>query len=281
MFYQSGKMKLECLREVKKGSRNDVFICRDSNVQSDTSYTLIVIKEHQTAKKYLEIFEQSEKRTGDSYLESFSDRGAFCMVFEYRQERPLMDFYMGDSLTAQTSEEICISLILCCMASNLPFPILYLILTQNQIHLAKDHSVYFGYQLDLEELDEKKNERDCVLQCARIARTLLRSKASQKGFSYRILEQKIQRESYSRFVELYKDIKITASPVKQKGLIKRFLQFLRRHQDTLYRCVFIMSAAVVAIALISLLSQLIFGDIPWLRVLFNGFKVIGSQSLEQ
>lgn len=280
MFYQSQKMKLECVRTVKKNKINDIFICRDLNTTAGNLYTLLVIKDHLTVKRYLEIFEAAGLSAQDSYIDSFSDNGALVMVFDYKQERPLQDFYMGSSYTLGECEDVCIQVIMTCVASKLPFPLIYLILKQKQLHMAKDHSVYFSYQLDLSELDPKITERDCAVQCASILRDMLASKASQKAFSYRLLEKKISRKSYDRFMELYKDIRITAAPQK-RSLIKRIKAWFTRNQDVLFRILLVVCVILAIIAIVSLVSQLLFGDIPWLRLFFNGFKTIGTESLTQ
>lgn len=279
MFYQSQKMKLECVRIVKKSETNDIVICQDLNTAARTLYTLLVIKKHRTARMYLEVFERAGLQAQDSYIDSFSDQGAFCMVFAYKQERPLKDFYMGESYTLAECENVCIHIIVACMTCRLPFPILYLILDQGQLHLSKDHTVYFGYQIDLQELDAGKNERDCAVRCASILRDLLRPKASQKAFSYRLLEKKISRKSYGQFTELYKDIRITAAPGKKRGIRRRVVSWFCRNQDGLFRLLLCVCAVLAALVLVSLVSQLIWGDIPWLRLLFNGFKTIGTESL--
>ena len=279
MLYQSQKMKLECVRTVKKNDINDILICQDLNTAARNLYTLLVIKEHQTARQYLEVFERAGMSARDSYIDSFSDRGALCMVFEYKQERPLRDFYMGESYTLAECETVCINVIMTCITSNLPYPLLYLLLKQEQLHLSKDHTVYFSYQIDLAELDPEKSERDCAVACASVLRELLRSKASQKAFSYRLLEKKISRKSYDRITELYKDIRIAGVSGQKQGIRKRIKAWFARRQDGLFRILLCICLVLGVLALVSILFQLIFGDIPWLRILFNGFKTIGTETL--
>lgn len=279
MFYQSGKMELECIRTVFQGNVNDVYICKDCNVKGDIPYTLLVIKDHKIARKYLEVFEEAGNKAENSYVERFSDKGCFCMLFEYRKERPLKDFYMGESISLEESEEICIRFILQCMESCLPYPVLYMIMQQGQIHLARDRSIYFSYYFDLEKLDEKKKERDCAILCASLLKELLKSKVSSKGFAYRVLEKKVRRESYERFVELYRDLKLTATPKKEKGLGKKLGVLLGKYRDFFLRIFFIICIFIIFLALLSLISQMLFGDIPWLRLIINGFKKIGTESL--
>ena len=59
MFYQSQKMKLRCVRIVKKGRTNDIVICEDLHTSARNLYTLLVIREHEMVKTYLEVFEQA------------------------------------------------------------------------------------------------------------------------------------------------------------------------------------------------------------------------------
>ncbi len=279
MLYQSQKMRLECVRTILRGSVNDILICRDLAVAVGSLYTLLVIKEHQTARRYLEAFERAGLSAQDSYIDSFSAHGALCMVFEYRRERPIRDFYAGLAYALPECEEVCINLVVTCMACGLPFPILYLVLKQDQLNLSKDRTVYLGYQIDLSELDMGKTERDCAVLCASIIRELLRPKASLKAFSFQLLEKKISRRSYGRFTELYKDIRISAAPMGRLGIRKRFLRWFAGNEDAIFHFLLAACSVLVAVAGISLLSQLIFGDIPWLRIFFNGFKTIGTETL--
>uniref|UniRef100_UPI004057BF0B hypothetical protein n=1 Tax=Agathobacter sp. TaxID=2021311 RepID=UPI004057BF0B len=281
MLYQSQRMKLECVRIVKKGTVNDIFICRDVNTAAGNLYTLLVIKEHRTVKTCLEIFQKADIAIEDACVDSFSDNGMFCMVFEYKQERPLMEFYRGDSYTLAQCEDVCIHVIMACMAAKLPYPFLYLILKQNQIHLAKDHSVYLSYQIDLSELETRRRERDCAVRCAAILQELLEPKASQKAFSYHLLERKIRRNSYERFSELHKDIRIAAAPKKEQGIFAKIKKWFALRQETWFRILLVICAVFMLVAIVSLVSQFLFGDIPWLRIFFNGFKRIGTEMLVQ
>ncbi|MCD8130250.1 MAG: hypothetical protein LUE16_03050 [Lachnospiraceae bacterium] len=279
MIYQSQLMRLLCVRTIKSNTVNDVLVCRDLNSASGALYTVLAVRDHATVKQCLEMFRLSGTSDRDVCVHSFSDQGIFCMVFEYKQERPLSDFYTGRFYTLPECEAICVQVIMACITCGLPFPFLYLVLRQGQLNLSKDHSVYLGYQTDLAELDITKTERDCAVECAQILRKLLSSKASGKAFSYQLLEKKIDRRSYSSFTELYKDIRIAAAPEKKKGIIQRIKAWFVRRQDLVFRISLYLCVVLSVVVLASLITQLIFGDIPWLRLLFNGFKTIGTETL--
>lgn len=279
MIYQSQKMGLKTVRIVKKGDVNDILICKDTGTADGSLYTLIVVKEHTTAKKYLEIFEESDSAAKESYIDSFSQDGNFCMVFPYKNERPVDSFYMGNSYTLAECEDVCINLILACITAAVPYPILYLMLEQNQIHLAKDHSVYFGYQIDLTGLDRTISEKECVVQCARILLELLAPKANQKAVSYILLRKKIAKKSYQKFTELYKDVRIAAVSKKKKGIRAKLKTWYLRNRDRLFRILLGICTVLAVVVVVSFVSQILFGDVPWLRFFINSFKEIGTENL--
>lgn len=281
MIYQSQKMRLKCIRIIERTKVNDIMICQDLSSTEEALYTVLVVYDHEVVKKFLTVYEQSTYSKEASCIESFSAQGAFVIVYPYFKERALRDFYMGDSYQLSECEEICINTILACIASEIPYPILYLILEQRQLHLAKNHNVYLGLSIRLEELDQNKTEQDCAVQCARILRELLEPKSSQKAISYQLLDKKIAKKSYRRFTELYKDIRIAAAPKKRRGLLSSVRAWFIRNRDQIFRVMFWVCILLVLVVIATFVTQAIFGDIPWLRLFINGFKYIGTESLLQ
>ncbi len=281
MIYQSQKMRLKCIRVIEKTPANDILVCQDLNTAEKSLYTVLAVYDHELVRRFLSVYEHSEYDRGASCVDSFSDQGAFLIVYPYYRERLLQDFYMGSSYSLNECETVCINTILACIAAEIPYPILYLILQQRQLHLAKNHNVYFGYMLNLEELDEKLTERDCVVACARILRELLASKASQKAISYQLLDKKISKKSYHKFTELYKDIRIAAAPKRKGGIFARLRAWFYRNRDQIFKVLLRVCILLVLLVIATFLTQAIFGDIPWLRLFINGFKKIGTESLLQ
>lgn len=281
MIYQSQKMRLKCIRVIERTKVNDIMICQDLSSTEEALYTVLVVYDHEVVKKFLTVYEQSAYDKEASCIDSFSAQGAFVIVYPYFKERALRDFYMGDSYQLSECEEICINTILACIASEIPYPILYLILEQRQLHLAKNHNVYLGLSIRLEELDPNKTEQDCAVQCARILRELLEPKSAQKAISYQLLDKKIAKKSYRRFTELYKDIRIAAAPKKRRGLLSSIRAWFVRNRDQIFRVLFWVCILLVLVVIATFVTQAIFGDIPWLRLFINGFKYIGTESLLQ
>lgn len=280
MIFQSRKMRLKTIRLVAKSEQNELYVCRNLNDKGGGLYTVICVKDHTVVRRFLTICEETE-RDGDFFVDCFSDGEMQIIVFPYVKERPLYSFYRPDILSLSECEDICINTIIACMSSGLPWPILYLILSQEQLHLSRDGSVYLGYMIDLSQLEPFRTERDCTVMCASILLNLLRPKEGRQTNSLKLLEKKTSKQSYNRFVELYKDVRITAVPKQKTGLGARIKQWFRRNKDRLFRVLLWISIFLALFVILSFITQLLFGDVPWLRLFINSFDKIGTESLLQ
>ena len=278
MIYHSEHLKLRSVMDVFRGNVNDVMICEDFSEKSGNYYTLVAVHDHEVVKKLLRIIKESGKSM-DCCLDMFSYGNSFCMVFPYVKERRLEDFYMVGTLPLSTCEEICMNLLLQCMASTLPYPLLELVLKQKQMHLLRDNSIVLGYCIDLSEINENCGEKECTLQCATRIRELLEEKITKKNVSLQLLMKKIPKQSYHDFRELYKDICLTKTKSGKKSLKKSAKAFGERNQSVLFRIVLYLSVIMAITVLIMLLSNIVWGDIPFLRMLTNTFKQIGTETL--
>ncbi len=281
MVYDSGKMKLLPVAVKFRGEVNDCLICRDLASSGGVLYTVLAIHEHEVVRDILEMFRLSPRQVEGVLVDDFSAGEDHILVFPYHRERPLDDFYEGESMTLAECEDVCISTILSCITSDLPYPVLYLLLKGGQLQIAGDKSVFLGYEMDLTDLDPKIGEAECTNECAHILLKLLEPKAGQKATSYYLLEKKTGNGSYSRFTDLYRDITIAAVSKKKVTLLVRIRLWFRRHSDTIIGIFFWLSLILALVALSILLSRFFLGGNSWIRILFNTFKTIGSESLLQ
>ncbi len=128
-------------------------------------------------------------------------------------------------------------------------------------------------------MDITKTERDCAVKCADIMLSVLETKSDVKNISFELLSKKSANNSYSRFTELYRDLRIAATPVKKRQLLVRIKSFFHRNSDRLFGILFWVSLILGIVALVLLLTHLVWGDVPFLRIFFNSFKNIGTESL--
>lgn len=281
MIFESGKLRLETISTKTLGEVNDCYICRDLASSGGTLYTVIVVHKHEVVRDVLEMFQMSSRKGEGTLIDNFSVGDRHILVFPYHRERPLVDFYEGESMTLAQCEEVCISTILTCITSDLPYPVLHLLLKNNQLQLSVDYSVFLGYEMDLGELDMTAGEKECTQECASLLLELLRPKAGQKATSYYLLEKKVANGSYDRFTDLYRDITIAA--VTKKKITPFFVirLWIKRNADTIIGVLFWISLILGVFALSILLSRLFLAGNSWIRILFNTFKNIGTESLLQ
>ena len=281
MVYQAGDMLLQEVQKQYQGKVNDVMVCQDLASDTQPFYTVLIIKERDIAKKLLAIYDMAGKESRDTYICNLTWQDKFLMVFPYNKERQVEKFLLSDVQKLSECETLCMNIVMECIAARIPYPILYLQLAQEQLHVQRDGSVYFGYNLNMENLRMDIGEKECATLCAKIVFELLDSVSNTKTVSYKLLERKNTRGGYFRFADLYKDIKTTAVSTERVGIFEKLRLMFYRNQDKMFRILLVISIVVGMIALLMLVSQIVFADIPFLRIFINTFKMIGTESLLQ
>ena len=123
--------------------------------------------------------------------------------------------------------------------------------------------------------------------CARLLLDLLAGPVaggrhrSRKLKSFELIRKKTGKNAYTGFPELYQDIKVTALPQVKPSLKSRFHVFWNNNRDRLFRILLALCVLLAVAAVVVLISQLIFGDVPLLRLFRHTFDVIGTENLHQ
>ena len=280
MILRSRDTGYEVVSTTFSGKVNDCYTARPEGGDDGREFSLVVIHDHDTVKTLMEIERNAVMTSPEgAVVERFTSGQSYVIAFPYRQDRPLSRFFVGEAYTLPQCEEICINLILTCISCALSYPLLYLILDQGLINLSRDNSIYFSFNVDLTGLDREKTEKDCAVKCADIMVRVLETKSDVKNISYELLSRKSANNSYSRFTELYRDLSIASAPVKKRPILVRIKSFFYRNTDTLFGVLFWVSLILGIVALVLLLTHLVWGDVPFLRIFFNSFKNIGTESL--
>ena len=288
MIYYAQNMELEVISQVFHGSVNDVAVCRDRLSASGTRYTLLAVHDRECARRLLTVMEDSQRSGESSCLLQFSQNETMLFLFPYREERKFSAFAAGQMTSPEAGEAICINLVMECLSTDLPWPLLYLVLEQDCVQIAKDNTVYFTMILDLKDLEPARTERNCVSSCARLLLDLLAGPVAGGGRrrrkklkSFELIRKKMGKNAYTGFPELYQDIKLTALPQVKPSLKSGFLIFWRNNRDRLFRILLVICILLAIIAAVVLISQLAFGDVPLLRLFRHTFDVIGTENLHQ
>ena len=286
MVYYAQGMELEVVSQAFHGSVNDVAVSRDRLSASGTLYTLLAVHDRDCARKMLMVMEDSQRTGEASCLLCFSQNETMLFLFPYREERKFSAFAPGQVTSPEAGEAICINLVMECLSTSLPWPLLYLVLEQDCVQIAKDNTVYFTMILDLKDLEPARTERNCVSSCARLLLDLLAGPAAggrrrKKLKSFELIRKKTGKNAYTGFPELYQDIKVTALPRVKPSLKSTFRVFWQNNRDRLFRLLLVLCILLAIAAVVILVSQLIFGDVPLLRLFRHTFDVIGTENLHQ
>ncbi len=281
MTFESDKSSYTVVSTLFSGDANACYVVRPTDDMDGRNFFIIAVKDHEIIRSLMEASGRIKSLEESQLVDAFSHGNEYILVFPYRQERPIDRFFEGDAYTLSQVEEIGRNLLMTCMTASLPFPMLYLLLEQSCINLARDGSTYLTFVVDLQALDLKRTERDCTVKCAEILRDLLSSKADQKNVSFELISRKCENNSYNSFTELYRDLQIAAMPVERVGFFIRIKSFFVRNADLLFGILFWVCVILGIVALVLLLTHVVWGDLPIFRWFINNFKNIGTESLQQ
>lgn len=288
MVYYCERMELEVVSDLFHGSVNDVAVCRNRLSPAGALYTLLIVHDRDCARTMLQVMENGERSGESPCITCLTRNEQMIFVFPYREERKFSAFARGQAANPGAAEAIGINLVMACLSSGLPWPLLYLALEQDCVQISRENSVYFTLNLDLKDLDPNQNERRCVSGCANLLLELLdttggrkRGRRSKQLKSHELIRKKSAKNAYGGFPELYQDIKLAALPTEKTSLKGRIRGAWRRSRDRLFRVLLVVCVLLVAVALAMLVTQLIFGEIPWLRLFRHTFDVIGTENLHR
>ena len=273
-------MQLNTVQILSKSEVNETRICSRIENGNKELYTVLVVNDHMIMHRFVRIYDQADYLENKPDVKMYMESGRFFIVYPYVKERAITEFYMGGAMKLMESEEVCVNLIIACMTASLPWPVLYLILKQREINIAKDRGVYLGYRIDLTELSEKIGQSECTVECAKILLELLEEK-NDRANSYVLLKKKCEKGTYEFFKDLYKDVTISMARKKRRGIIIRIKLWFMRNKDTIFKVLFRVSIILAIFVLLTFITNLIFGDVPWLRLFGRNFDKIGLESLLQ
>ncbi len=277
MIIESQDTKYECISRGFAGNVNEAYICRKADDSSGKYYVVHIIHAREVAKKIIEAFKNSDIMTDT--MKIFTWKEAVCVVSDYYENRSLERFFMPQITGRRECEEIFQNIVLTCMGEQLPYPVLYLILSQRKFNLCADRRITINYCFDFEELDLTKTETDCVRECISMLLFLFDAKDEYGLASYQVLYKKERRDAYRSFIELYTDLKNAGLPLEKDTWRKKIRRFIEVRGNTIYRILRNFSIAVAVIAIVLIVSQMFFGDIPLLRLFTNSFKEIGNRRM--
>ena len=278
MLLNTGKKEYMIIREVLRGEANDVYVCRDKKEPAAPYKTVLIVKNRHIAKELMGTL-------GDTCEEYFMRNEDAGFVFPYDGERPLYRFYQGTVLSGGSSEtRIWLELVVRCMTSKMPHPLLRLILEQDQVHVGADGAVWFGYFLDLSEYDASVGEKENAQLCAEHIAELIeldagKKEMANKSYMKKLLAKKMERGRYDEFIRLYGDVKLMLKEDGNQKKKERLLAYVAARRDLIYRMLSAVGIALACIVIITLAGNLVFGDFTLWRLFSGPLDKIGTETL--
>lgn len=281
---QTENLVPEVIRTVAKTDLCDVLVCRDAASASGGLFTVISVKTADKAKEFLKSLENTEIRDKDNspYIGSRSDGGSLSLYFRYRPERKLASF-QNQLITPLMREKTCVSLIMECMTTQVPFSVLYEALSEENLNISEDGNTYFNYFITADNFDAQRGEKECVNRCADIVLNILSGVSERKQRKLKsliLVRKKVDRGAYNTFAELYKDISFTQLSAKKIGLLDRLKAWFERNKDRLFRILITVCILLAVFALVMLVSNLLFGGFGWFSMRYTELDVIGTETLK-
>nr|DAL19929.1 MAG TPA_asm: hypothetical protein [Caudoviricetes sp.] len=279
MILDNGQEQYEVVRDVFVGKDHVVSVCKYLQSVSVEYKVIWLVKNRELAKKIIGVFSKTVFfREKEKSIFTYQD--AVCFVLPYEEERPLMNFYLATvRMGVCSGQQIWQQLLVKCMSSELPKPILYLILRQRQIKISQDGNIYFQYELDVTELNPAVTEAECTMECARIIRELmdLEHVSTQAAV---LIDRKLKRKGYIEFIDLYKDIKIM---IHQEAEIKKtsFREKIESRKDNIFRLLLVMGIILLVIVIVIAVLQWKFQGDSAFRIFHYSVDQIGTESLLQ
>ncbi|MBP0979343.1 MAG: hypothetical protein J6C55_01700 [Oscillospiraceae bacterium] len=290
MIVGAGK-KLEKIRTVLSNDVNDIYICKNILDKNDTGfYTLVRIHNTNVIKEVLEAIYKNNK----DYESNNLPKSLFCDIFvevdtlniliKYFEPRKLF-LYLKSYMTTDYDQHVIIKNFLYqCLALDVDYRILNLILDKNNINLNEDLSVFFNGFLDFSKFDKSADEKLCVQKCCDLINDILVSneELTEKSQvkSINLFIKKKRNNAYKKMIDLYNDFKIKETKYKKNKEsifenIKSY--FLEISQDKLKKIIFSIGLVLIILALIILVCDLFRLDLPFKK--YQGMNTIGTVNM--
>jgi hypothetical protein len=277
MIIEAPEARYECISHVLHTDVNDSYICKKSQSPDKKQYVLNVVHNRDIAKRFLIALQKTEN-TSDC-ISYFTWEQSFCIVLPYSESRSITRFFMPETISTKECNEILKNIVLACMTAQVPYPLLYLVLKQKKLNLSEDYGISVDYCIDMSGFDESVGEEECLRQCLSFILILSDDKGTDDYAAYQVLSKRYMRGSYSSFLELYRDIDSSDLVLKKDTIFKKLKRTWGLYGRRLWLVVKMVLFVIGIVAIILFVCEFLFGDVPFMRIFINSFKVIGDRNL--
>jgi hypothetical protein len=165
------------------------------------------------------------------------------------------------------------------MTAQVPYPLLYLVLKQKKLNLSEDYGISVDYCIDMSAFDENTGEEECLRECLSFILILADEKGTDNYATYQVLSKRYMRGSYTTFLELYRDIENSDLMLEKDNIFRKLKRGWFQYGQRLWLIIKLVLFVIGIVAIILFICEFLFGDVPFMRIFVNSFKVIGDRNL--
>lgn len=282
IFDTDGRM-LRVTGILERDDISDVFRCRsmagmqvkkedkpEKSGAQEEEYLVWIIHDRTLVKYIL------SERDRIPWIRCFPHRKGVGFVINEREERLFMHMWNPREHNWTEGLDMCRNIVALCMTSNLPQPVLYLLLRNRKVNIAADGSLYFRFDISLKDFDSNVKEKECVEECLKLIFLILEQETGRKRErrQYLLLKKKFENNRYGTFLEVFTDL-------KKRKRKKKGRTVSDQTKKRLFYGLTVTGVVLLTFTAVLLISQIVLGEIPVLRVFDNGLEQIGPERLIQ
>jgi hypothetical protein len=277
MIIEAPKVRYECISHVLHTDANDSYICKKIQNSDKKQYVINVIHKRNIAKSFLSALHKSEN-TSDC-IDYFTWEQNFCIVLPYSGSRNIRKFFIPEAISSKDCHKIYRNMVFSCMTAQVPYPLLYLVLKQKKLNLSEDYGISVDYCIDMSAFDENTGEEECLRECLSFILILADEKGTDNYATYQVLSKRYMRGSYTTFLELYRDIENSDLMLEKDNIFRKLKRGWFQYGQRLWLIIKLVLFVIGIVAIILFICEFLFGDVPFMRIFVNSFKVIGDRNL--
>lgn len=216
MIIDAPDRQYEVLGTLYEGKANTAYLCGIYNSGSEKRYTINVVSEQRLYRRLVRMFSASEGAGTDFF--TMDDK--LCLVFEYNTRRLFDSFFMRDRISLKSGENLFLNIVNACIESSLPYPYLYMVITQKRINVYDDGSVSIDYAVDLERISDEFTQVQCT-EALLIELMKFYDETEKTSVSRQIITKKYRRSAYSSLEEFGSDLALNRMSTKKDSTAKK------------------------------------------------------------
>ncbi len=289
MNVEVGK-KLKKIRTVLSNEVNEIFVCQDVSENNDIKYyTLISIGDQSVIKSVLQTIYDGDgncKLPQSLFCGLFVEIDKLNILMRYQEPQKLFSYLKSYIVTDYVEHVVIKNLLYECLAIDVDYPILYLMLDKDNINIDKDFNVSFNGFLDFSKFDKNVNEKQCVKECCDLINDILmvNEHLTEKSRvkSINLFIKKKRHDTYNKIIELYNDFKLKENQYRndQENILEKILdkiKYVFRHR--LKNILVSLGGVLIFVAAVVFVCDLFKMDLPFSK--YQGLNIIGTVNFKE